>query len=175
MAVVYRYVGILIVDVVFFRSPGILHSQNSFPHSWGCLQQPGTKHRGEGILRMEDATTSEEDNIDSQDSNIPIDHGHLARNCSIKTITPAVKGLVISKLPCNNIILYIKNGTYGQSYYNAEEGHSMAKSFYFVSCLSTLICRPNDADELSEVTTALSPLLYCFSYAFPGFPYYITQ
>ena len=34
---------------------------------------------------MEDAETSEEDdNIDSQDSNIPIDHGHLARNCSIK-------------------------------------------------------------------------------------------
>ena len=33
---------------------------------------------------MEDAGTSEEDNIDSQDSNTPIDHGHLARNCSIK-------------------------------------------------------------------------------------------
>ena len=34
---------------------------------------------------MEDAGTSEEDDdIDSQDSNIPIDHGHLARNCSIK-------------------------------------------------------------------------------------------
>ena len=24
-------------------------------HSWRCLPQPGTKHRGEGILRMEDA------------------------------------------------------------------------------------------------------------------------
>ena len=34
---------------------------------------------------MEDAGTLEEDDdIDSQDSNIPIDHGHLARNCSIK-------------------------------------------------------------------------------------------
>ena len=44
-------------------------------------------------MRMEDAGTSEEDDIDSQDSNIRIDHGHLARNCSIKIITPAVKGL----------------------------------------------------------------------------------
>ena len=34
---------------------------------------------------MEDAGTSEEDDdIDSQDSNALIDHGHLARNCSIK-------------------------------------------------------------------------------------------
>ena len=33
---------------------------------------------------MEDAGTPEEDDIDSQDSNTPIDHGHLARNCSIK-------------------------------------------------------------------------------------------
>ena len=52
-------------------------------HSWRCLPQTGTKRRGEGILRMEDAGTSEEDDIDSQDSNTPIDHGHLARNCFI--------------------------------------------------------------------------------------------
>ena len=46
---------------------------------------------------MEDAGTLEEDDdIDSQDSNTPIDHGHLARNCSIKIITPAVKASVIS-------------------------------------------------------------------------------
>ena len=46
---------------------------------------------------MEDAGTSEEDDdIDSQDSNTPIDHGHLARNCSIKIVTPAVKASVIS-------------------------------------------------------------------------------
>ena len=33
---------------------------------------------------MKDAGTSEEDDdIDSQDSNTPIDHGHLARNCLI--------------------------------------------------------------------------------------------
>ena len=32
----------------------------------------------------------------SQDSYTPIDHGHLARNCSIKIITPAVKSSVIS-------------------------------------------------------------------------------
>ena len=112
MAVVYTYVGILTVDVVFFRSPGIFHSQDSFPstfrprlwetssgvvavgvfapearsdHSRRRLLQPGTKRRGEGILRMEDSGISEEDDdIDSQDSKTPIDHGHLARNCSIK-------------------------------------------------------------------------------------------
>ena len=55
-------------------------------HSWGYLPQPGTKRRGEGILWMEDAGTSEKDDIDSQDSNISIDHGNLARNCSIKII-----------------------------------------------------------------------------------------
>ena len=33
---------------------------------------------------MVDAGTLEEDDIDSQDSNTPIDHGHLARNCLIK-------------------------------------------------------------------------------------------
>ena len=53
-------------------------------HSWGCLPQPGMKRQGEGILRMEDAGTWEDDDTDSQDSNIPIDHGHLAWNCSIK-------------------------------------------------------------------------------------------
>ena len=51
-------------------------------HSWRCLPQPGTKRRGEGILRMEDDGTSEEDDIDSQDSNTPIEHGHLAQNSS---------------------------------------------------------------------------------------------
>ena len=51
---------------------------------------------GKGILRMEDAGTSEEDDIDSQDSNTPIDHGHLARNCSIKIITLVVKASVIT-------------------------------------------------------------------------------
>ena len=30
MAVVYQCVGILTVDVVFFRRPGIFHSQDSF-------------------------------------------------------------------------------------------------------------------------------------------------
>ena len=59
--------------------------------------EPGTKRRGERILGMEDAGTPEEDeDIDSQDSNMPIDHGHLARNFSIKIITPAVKASVTS-------------------------------------------------------------------------------
>ena len=47
---------------------------------------------------MEDAGTLEEDDIDSQDSNTLIDHGHVDRNCSIKFITPAVKASVISLL-----------------------------------------------------------------------------
>ena len=92
MAVVYWCVGILTADVVFFRSPGVFHSQDSFPSTFHPLQRPLLKmsptaedeHRGEGILRMEDTGTSEEDDIDSQDSNTPIDHGHQARNCSIK-------------------------------------------------------------------------------------------
>ena len=37
---------------------------------------------------MEDAGTSEEGNIDSQDTNIRIDHGHQVRNCSIKILVP---------------------------------------------------------------------------------------
>ena len=35
-------------------------------------------------LRMEDGGTLKEQNTNSQDSNIPIDHGHLAQNCLIK-------------------------------------------------------------------------------------------
>ena len=63
-------------------------------HSWGFLPQPGTKRLGEGIMWMEDAGTSEEDNdIDSQDSNTPINHGHLARNCSIKIIWKLVQNI----------------------------------------------------------------------------------
>ena len=109
MAVVYRYVGILTVDVVFSRSAGVFHSQYSFPSTFRprwppqkCLPQPGTKRRGEGILRMKNAGTSEEgDDIDSQDSNMTIDHGHLARNCSIeirisclrlRLVPPLIKG-----------------------------------------------------------------------------------
>ena len=34
MAVVYRWVGILIVDVIFFRSLGIFHSEDSFPSTF---------------------------------------------------------------------------------------------------------------------------------------------
>ena len=71
-------------------------SQVNIDPSWRCLPQPGTKRRGEGILKMEDAGTPEEDDINSQDSNTPIDHGHLVRNCSIKIITPAMKASIIS-------------------------------------------------------------------------------
>ena len=34
MAVVYRCVGILTADVVFFRSPSVFHSQDSFPSTF---------------------------------------------------------------------------------------------------------------------------------------------
>ena len=68
----------------------------------------GAKRRGEGILRMEDAGTSEEDDdIDSQNSNTPIDHGHLARNYSMKIISPAVKASVISSAMDVHCVLYM--------------------------------------------------------------------
>ena len=34
MAVVYQCVGILTVDVVFFLSPGVFHTQDSFPSTF---------------------------------------------------------------------------------------------------------------------------------------------
>ena len=34
MAVVCRYIGILTVGAIFFRSPGIFHSQDSFPSTF---------------------------------------------------------------------------------------------------------------------------------------------
>ena len=42
----------------------------------------------------------------------------------------------------------------------AEEGHSVAESFYFVLCLKTQLCRPYDANQLFEVSNALSLVLY---------------
>ena len=76
MAMVYRCVGILTVDVVvFLRSPGIFHPQDSFPSTFrprlwetssgvvtvGVFAAEAHSSRGEGILRMEDIGTSEED------------------------------------------------------------------------------------------------------------------
>ena len=64
---------------------------------------------------MEDAGTSEEDNdIDSQDSNTPIYHGHLAWNCSIKIITPAVKATVIYSSHARQSI-YQKNWSFREN------------------------------------------------------------
>ena len=45
-------------------------------------------------------------------------------------------------------------------YSTAEEGHSVAESFSFISSLLTLICRPDNAKQLSETGAALSPLFY---------------
>ena len=70
-----------------------------WPWSIGVSPQPGTKRRGEGILRMEDAGSSEEDDdIDSQDSNTLIDHGHLVRNCSMKISSAPVFKLGLEEL-----------------------------------------------------------------------------
>ena len=50
MAVVYRYVGILTVDVVvFFRSPGIFHSQDSFPSTF----HPRLRETSSGVVTAE--------------------------------------------------------------------------------------------------------------------------
>ena len=125
MAVVYRCVGILTVDVVVFFQSQRLPFSGFLPldvssrlwetssgvvavgvfaaearrELWArpCSLRPidGDETSRERILRMEDAGTSEEDDIDSQDSNTLIDHGHLARNCSIKITTPALKASVI--------------------------------------------------------------------------------
>ena len=99
MAVVYRCVGILTVDVVFFRSCGVFHSQDSFP-SMFCpwLWQTSSGVVAVGVF----AAVARSDDIDSQDSNTPIDHGHLARNCLIKITTPAAKASVISFLVIDN-------------------------------------------------------------------------
>ena len=64
-------------------------------HSWECLPQPGTKRRGEGILRMEDAGTSEEDDdIDSQDSNIPSTAVEQVVACALVTQRARVRSPV---------------------------------------------------------------------------------
>ena len=72
--------GFLPLDVSFPAVGDILGSG-----SCRCVRCRGSQR--EEILRMEDAGTSEEDDdIDSQDSNTPIDHSHLPRNCSVKII-----------------------------------------------------------------------------------------
>ena len=152
MAMVYSCVRILTVDVVFFRSPGVFHSQDSFPLTFRprlretssgvvavgvfavqvlanhlaavrmhhiyktqsrqtsskfsvshCLQRT---HLQRPLLEMSPTAGDEtsrgrnpengrrrdfERRRHRLDSNTPIDHGHLARNCSIKIIKPAVK------------------------------------------------------------------------------------
>ena len=85
------YIEILTVSVLFFRSPGIFRSKDSFLLTFHL----GMKHREEKILRTEDAGISEEEDTNSQDFNIPKDHGHLAWNCVINIITLAMKALVV--------------------------------------------------------------------------------
>ena len=51
-------------------------------------------------MRMKDAGTSEEEDAESEDFNIPTDHGHLDRNCLMKIITVTVKALVILLKNC---------------------------------------------------------------------------
>ena len=92
-------ITILRLSILYIYTTKTAQQCGRCDHSWRCLPQPGTKRRREGILRMEDAGTSEEDDdIDSQDSNTVINHGHLARDCLIKITMPAVKASVISSL-----------------------------------------------------------------------------
>ena len=72
------------------------NEQTYSDHSWGCLSQPWMKHCGEGILKMEDVVTSEEEDTSSQDFSVPMDHGHLAWNCLMKIKMSASKALIFS-------------------------------------------------------------------------------
>ena len=91
MAVVRRYIEILNVGVLFYRSHGVLHSQDFFLSMFRLglwetssgVVVAGEFAAGEGIMRMEEALSSEEENTDSQDCKISADHGHLLRNCLI--------------------------------------------------------------------------------------------
>ena len=77
------FTGDVIIFIQIFRarwpwSVGTLsvYSSSEVTH----LQRPLLRMSptaGEGILRMEDAVTSEEEDTDSQDLNITIDHCHL--------------------------------------------------------------------------------------------------
>ena len=106
---VHRYIESLTVNVLFFQSHRVFHSQDSFPFTlrpWLWETSSGVvsvdvfareaRRAGEGILRMEedavtseeeDAMTSDEEDIESQDFDIPTDHGHLARNCLMKIMS----------------------------------------------------------------------------------------
>ena len=99
MAVVYRCVGILTVNVVvFFRSPGIFHSQDSFPSTFRRASAVNTPtattpedvfhSRGQNVKGKESwewkmpglrKKTTSTVRISTQWST-----SHLARNCSIK-------------------------------------------------------------------------------------------
>ena len=107
---VYRYVGILTVESLpsMFRpqlwetSSGV-DAVGVFTAETRRVTTPEdvSHSRGQNIEGKESwewktPGTSEEDDIDSQDSNTPIDHYHLARNCLIKITTPAVKASVMS-------------------------------------------------------------------------------
>ena len=48
MAVVYRYIGILTFDVLFFQSPGIFHSQESFLSTF----VPKLKETSSGVVAV---------------------------------------------------------------------------------------------------------------------------
>ena len=73
MLMVYRCVGILTVNVViFFRNPGIFHSQDSFPSTF----HPRLWETSSGV--------------------VAVGVFAAAQNCSIKIITLAVKASVIS-------------------------------------------------------------------------------
>ena len=56
---------------------------------------------------MEDAGSSEEDDdIDSEDSNTPIDHGHLAWNFSIKINVSIITVILVNNSRSNIPLLH---------------------------------------------------------------------
>ena len=72
------------------------------------------------------------------------------RGCENHPLTP----------PLPPLLLVALSFSFNLIYFTTEEGYSVAESFSFASCLSTLIFRPYDTYRLYEVSAVLSSLLY---------------
>ena len=68
MAVVYRCVGILTVDIVFFRSPGVFHSQDSIPSTFRPRLWLATAANTPTVTSPEDVSQSRGRNIEGKES-----------------------------------------------------------------------------------------------------------
>ena len=181
MAVVYRCVGILTVDVVFHSQDSILSTFR--PLLWKtssgvvavgvfaaeALQMSptaGDKTSRVVILKMEDAGISEEDDdIDSQDSNTTIDHGHLARNCSIKVIQECPEMLFDIVEIVIVLVMFII--TYIYQILLSTKAPSHRATLPSVACAAGILCvtpaaircRSSNAVTVHRLNTC--PLVYC--------------